>query len=148
MKNKKGFTVVELIASFALTMIISVFLFEVLLEVKDIFIETTIKTNIQQKIGIISKNLKRNLPNTPMSCNSNSCSAGTNIITVNTENVIIGTQIINTPNVGGTNVKISDTLLENQCFGDNCILKVEFKLNHPNLKKPYDYSVVYYYSSI
>ena len=65
--NKKAFTVVELIASFALTMIISVFLFEVLLDVKDIYVETAVKTSIQQKIGIISKNIKKNLTH-PFGC--------------------------------------------------------------------------------
>ena len=38
--NNKGFTVVELIAAFSITMIISVFFFEILIEVKDIFLET------------------------------------------------------------------------------------------------------------
>ena len=47
MKKNKGFTVVELIASFALTMVIAAFLFEVLIDVKDVFAETNIKTNIQ-----------------------------------------------------------------------------------------------------
>ena len=55
--NNKGFTVVELIASFALTMVITVFLFEVLIEVKDIFADTSTKTAIQQKASIISKNI-------------------------------------------------------------------------------------------
>ena len=51
--NNKGFTVVELIASFALTMVIAVFLFEVLIEVKDVFADTNIKTAIKQKSSII-----------------------------------------------------------------------------------------------
>lgn len=148
MKNK-GFTVVELIASFALTMIISVFLFEVLLEVKEVFVETTIKTTIQQKIGIISKNIKKNLPTTQITCSSNSCTAGSNIITVNTNSVVVGGQTISTPNVGGTNVTISNVSLEAPtCSGNNCMLKVGFKMNHPNLKQPYDYSVVYYYTKL
>ena len=35
--NNKGFTVVELLASFTLTMIIVVFLFEIVLELKDVY---------------------------------------------------------------------------------------------------------------
>lgn len=59
--NSKGFTVVELIASFALTMIITVFLFEVLIEVKDTFADTSVKTAIQQQASIISKNIDNSL---------------------------------------------------------------------------------------
>ena len=40
--DNKGFTVVELIASFALTMVITIFLFEVLIEVKHVFADTSI----------------------------------------------------------------------------------------------------------
>ena len=146
MKNK-GFTVVELIASFALTMIISVFLFEVLLEVKDVFVETSIKTSIQQKVGLISKNIKLALPTSQISCSGNSCTAGSNIITVNSNNVKIGSQTINTPSFGGTNVTINDIALSAPaCLENNCTLKVHFKLSHPNLREPYDYTVVYYYS--
>lgn len=147
MKNKKGFTVVELIASFALTMIISVFLFEVLLEVKDVFIETSIKTSIQEKVSIISKNIKLNLPHSQISCSNNSCTAEGNIITVNESNVIVGTQTINMPSVGGKNVTVDDIALSaTTCIENNCSLKVHFNLNHPNLKKAYSYTVVYYYS--
>ncbi|MBR3897952.1 MAG: prepilin-type N-terminal cleavage/methylation domain-containing protein [Bacilli bacterium] len=147
MKNKKGFTVVELIASFALTMIISVFLFEVLLDVKDIFIETSIKTSIQEKVSIISKNIKLNLPHAQINCSGNSCTAGSNIITVNSNNVRIGSQTIKTPSFGGTNVTINDIVLNAPaCSGNNCTLKVHFNLTHPNLKEPYNYTVVYYYS--
>lgn len=147
MKNKKGFTVVELIASFALTMIVSVFLFEVLLEVKNIFVETSIKTSIQQKVGLISKNIKLNLPHSQITCSSSSCTAGSNIITVNTNSVKVGTQNFNMPSFSGTSVTINDIALSAPaCSGNNCTLKVHFKLNHPNLREPYDYTVVYYYS--
>ena len=73
--DNKGFTVVELIASFALTMVITVFLFEVLIEVKDIFADTSVKTAIQQKFGIISKNIENTLSTvgSSVSCSGSAC---------------------------------------------------------------------------
>ena len=62
--NKKGFTVIELMAAFTLTMVISIFLFELLIESKDIFIETSLKTSIQEKMGIISKNIRAQISKT------------------------------------------------------------------------------------
>ena len=70
MKNKKGFTVVELIASFTLTMLISVFLFEVLIEAKDVFVETAIKTKVEKTMAVVYKNLK-SIPNSFASCEGN-----------------------------------------------------------------------------
>ena len=44
--KKNGFTVVELLASFTLTMIIVVFLFEIVLELKNTYVSNTIKTQV------------------------------------------------------------------------------------------------------
>ena len=143
--NKKGFTVVELIAAFSLTMVISVFLFEILIEAKDIFIETALKTNIQEKTSIISKNIRtRVLSSTStINCSGNACTAGgSNVITVNDYNVILGNQKIATPNDGDTNIKIENVNLS----ADATTLKVHFELKSQNLTKPYIYNVVFYYT--
>ena len=50
--NNKAFTVVELIASFALTMVITVLLFEIVLQVKDIYQTQTVKSAIMEKYRI------------------------------------------------------------------------------------------------
>ena len=154
MKGNKGFTVVELIASFSLTMVISVFLFEVLIDVKDIFVETTIKTAIQEKMGLISKNIKYYLPpvGSKASCSSNtSCTLTNNkggvtqenvAVEISEEGVLINNQLFNMPET----VTI-DLLKSELSVYDNCYLKVELLLNSANLSKPYVYTVVFYYST-
>lgn len=154
MKNNKGFTVVELITSFALTMIITVFLFEVLIEVKDVFAETSVKTAIQEKLSIISKNIKAALPSdgTYLSCLDNTCNISG---AVNSKIVIdkgdettpakvtVGNQVFNLPD--GT--VIEDYSLNPYVNPDdyNCYLSIYLKLNHSSLSKPYEYKITFYY---
>ena len=147
--NNKGFTVVELIASFALTMIITVFLFEVLIEVKDIFADAGTKSAIQQKFSIISKNIKNNLTNgASVSCSGNTCSWNGNTLKIDQA----GRKVV----VNGQNFEMPDTVdiksynLNNSCYEGsvppvNCYLKVQMTLTSGNLKQDYDYSVTYYY---
>lgn len=138
--NNKGFTVVELIASFALTMIISVFLFEVLIEVKDIFVETSIKSNIIEKVGIISKNIKLNVPK---KCSTSSCS-GLISMTNGGASITVNGQVFDLPSgVTVTNSSISSPT----CFSNNCYVTIGFELVHSNLAENYKYKAVYYYST-
>lgn len=151
MKNNKGFTVVELIASFALTMVITVFLFEVLIEVKDIFADTSVKTAIQQKGSIISKNIRNVIPtddasirctNTPDlgSCDIN----GQNVQIDKANNrVVVNGQNFNMPD----SVSIKSYILNNACRDTNCYLHTQMTLDSGNLKKQYNYDVTYYYYS-
>ena len=150
--KKNGFTVVELIASFALTMIISLFLFEVLIDVKDIFVETSIKTNIQEKLAIISKNIKYQINNgSSISCASNACTINNdlNLITFNENSIKVGGQKYEMPKYGDNQVEIKDENIANNCDenSNNCYLKISFRLTHKNLSKSYDYNVVYYYTT-
>ena len=61
MKNNKGFTVIELLASFTLTMIIVIFLFQIILDLKDIYIEDSIKSQINRKNAIIATTINNAL---------------------------------------------------------------------------------------
>lgn len=159
MKSNSGFTVVELIASFALTLLISAFLFEVLIDVKDVFVQTTIKTNIQQKMGIISKNIKNVIPpiGSSLSCTTSSCS-----ITNNKDGVMtsgIGLSFDSTSvSINGQKFKMPQTvsidtsnsyftLVQNSSDKNNCYLKVYLVLKSDNLTRDYIYDVVYYYST-
>ena len=149
MKKENGFTVVELIASFALTMVISIFLFEVLIDVKDIFVETAIKTNVQEKLAIISKNIKYNIQDgSNIQCSNNVCTNnGQPLITVNDTNVIVAGQTYNMPKDGDQSIQIKDPKLISECESSDCYLSVYFKLTSPNLSKDYEYNVVYYYTT-
>lgn len=59
MKNNKGFTLVELIASFSLALIIMFFLFQIVLTVKELYVSSGLKTemfikqaNLERQLGI------------------------------------------------------------------------------------------------
>lgn len=145
--NNKGFTVVELLASFALTMIITVFLFEVLVEVKDIFADTSTKTAIQQKASIISKNIKSILPSeeSTISCSGDTCDINSKTLKIDQagKKVIINGQNFSMPDT----VNIKDYTLSNACSGTQCYFYVQMTLDSGNLKQEYDYDVTYYYFS-
>lgn len=143
--NNKGFTVVELIASFALTMIITVLLFEVLIEVKDIFADAGTKSALQQKFSIISKNIKNNLTNGIfVSCSGNTCSWNGNILKIDqtSKKVVVNGQNFEMPDT----VDIKSYDLNNTCTLYNCYLNIQMILTSGNLKQNYDYSVTYYYN--
>lgn len=150
MKNK-GFTVVELIVSFALTMIIAVFLFEVLIEVKDIFADASIRTAIQEKASIISKNIDSILTTND---NQVSCNNSTNLgncqingknfrIDKNNNIIVIDGQNFDLPE----SVSIKNYSIQNVCEESNCYLNVKMVLDSANLTKEYNYDVTYYFTT-
>lgn len=150
MNNKRGFTVVELLVSFSLTMIIAVFLFEVLIEVKDIFADTGTRTAIQEKASIISKNINNILAenNNEITCN-NSSDLGNCLI--NGENfkidknkniVVVAGQNFEMPQ----SVTIKNYSIQNSCNQTDCYLHISIILDSPNLTKDYEYDVTYYFS--
>lgn len=57
MKNKKGFTVVELIVSFALTMAVAVFLFQLVVILKNLYNNSGVKTELLNKQALISNKM-------------------------------------------------------------------------------------------
>ena len=119
--NNKAFTVVELIASFALTMVITVLLFEIVLQVKDIYQTQTVKSAIMEKTAIISKNMRRILPDDGSvipSCSGSTCTIGSNTVSVSSTQVTIGKQKFNMPKT----VSITSSRLTTTCEGDNCFL--------------------------
>ncbi|MCI9233587.1 MAG: prepilin-type N-terminal cleavage/methylation domain-containing protein [Bacilli bacterium] len=59
MKNQKGFTLVELIASFSLALVIMFFLFQIVITVKELYVSSGLKTemlirqaNLERQIGL------------------------------------------------------------------------------------------------
>ena len=73
--NNKGFTVVELLASFTLTMIITTLLFEVVMELKDIYISSELETGIKNENALVARAVSReiNNGNIPVDCGGDMC---------------------------------------------------------------------------
>ena len=148
--NNKGFTVVELIAAFSITMVISVFLFELLIEVKDIFVETSLKTNIEEKMAIISKNINNLFIDENKSideCSGNTCKINEKTITIYEHDIVIGDQKFTMPKDGNETITITEANIVNEALtGTEGYVKVNFTLESPNLSKQYIYNVVFYYN--
>ena len=60
-KNKKGATVVELIVSFTLVTVISIFLFQLVISLKELYDNSIIKTELLNKQSLISNQLNSTL---------------------------------------------------------------------------------------
>lgn len=54
MKNNKGFSIVELLVSFVLTMVIVVILFEIIISMKDLYVESVTKTELLNKQNLFT----------------------------------------------------------------------------------------------
>lgn len=59
--TKKGFTVVELVVSFALTAVVIIFLFNMIFGLKDLYINAVIKTELLNKQTIITQRINKEL---------------------------------------------------------------------------------------
>ena len=159
--NNKAFTVVELLASFTLTMIIVVFLFEIVLELKDVYTSDAIKTKVLSQNALIATTLNQKLddeskPISTISCINSQC----NVLYLNgfEEEIIIegnkvkiGNQTFSMPE--NTEIKLED---ENYQFKsgmisssiDNAYIKIAYIVNSDYLKKPIKFSYIYTYTDL
>ena len=60
---KKGFTVVELIVSFSLVMVIVIFLFQIIISLKNLSTNSGVKTELLNKQSLISNEINKKLNN-------------------------------------------------------------------------------------
>lgn len=63
MKNNRGFTVVELIVSFGISMVVLIFLFELVMMVRGMYISYGLKTELLTKQGVISDRINSDFIN-------------------------------------------------------------------------------------
>jgi len=74
MKNNKGFTIVELITSFALASVVMIFLFTIVMFLKNNFIVKSVKTDLLIKQSLFSKELNKDFRNNRL-MSYNTCGA-------------------------------------------------------------------------
>lgn len=65
--KRNGFTVVELLVSFTLSLVVMIFLFQALISLKELYVETGIKTEMFNKQGLISKKINDDFKNSGIS---------------------------------------------------------------------------------
>ena len=154
--NNKGFTVVELLASFVLTMIIVVFLFEIVVELKNVYINETVRTDVINKNAVVASSINRQFENTSfesINCKSDFfceisswLNDGTQIISPitvdkNTKTVTIDKQKIVYPEKTQlTNIKLSVNPSE-----DNIIFKISYDIESADLNKPIKFNLIHSY---
>lgn len=142
--NNKGFTVVELLASFTLTMIIVTFLFQIVLEVKDVYLSVDTKTRITDKNGIVANELEKYLTET--------CPKGSDVcdytITTNNGQIVINTKTIEMPEKTTiTTPEVTNGYFESHTNnGSNShYVSVKYTVNHPDLKNEIKFNYIYTY---
>ena len=148
--NNKGFTVVELLATFTLTMVVMVFLFEVVLELKNVYIASNVETLAKNENALIASELNKQIynKNIPISCLNNTCtlSDGKTII-FDSSSAKIGVKTYEMP---------EDTTIEHLSIGtqcttsapknsENCFLKVSYEVKSPDLKNNIPFNLVLIY---
>lgn len=159
--NNKGFTVVELLASFVLTMIIVVFLFEIVLELRNVYINETVRTEVINKNAVVASSVNKMLEDKPIS--SVSCTgASCNITVINTntgasENKSISVsgrtvtvdkqKIVFPDKVTLENVSLKQEKIPTDINADNTIIKIGYKVKSADLDKDIEFDLVYSYMS-
>ena len=147
--NNKGFTVVELLASFTLTMIIVVFLFEIVLELKDVYSSDSIKTKIITQNSLIATALNKKFEKGiyESNCDTNICTVNNRDyqISVSDNKVIIGDQTFSFPTI--TTIKLDDEKYQCKSFqmDGNAYIKIAYVVDSSYLKKPIKFSYTYSY---
>lgn len=161
MKNENGFTTVELIVSFALTMVVMAFLFETLLALKNLYITTSNKTELLTKQTVMSRkingefNKKKilNIINCGNECLTFNFTDGTSsILTINRAKKTFQygsyrTELIEDSQFGKATVT-SNTIYDVADGSPNTIIQIKIPIIYPVYKdKDYGIDVIYQYDN-
>ena len=131
--NNKGFTVVELLASFTLTMVIVVFLFEIVLELKTVYVDTSLKTTVLNKNSVVATTLHDYLEKEQ---NPEKITGSTNTININGTSI----QMPSDATINGFNkTKVCDS-------NNNCYIKVNYTVKSNYLEKDIPFNYIYTYN--
>ena len=149
--NNKGFTMIELLASFVLTMVIVVFLFEVVLSLKDVYVNQTTKTEIISKNAVIATSLNKSLSNSSnISCGSTSCSIDETSVIIEADKIVIGSQKIIYPNGISIDLDSIDLKVVKEIYtseNDNSYIKISYKILGGNYTDDILFNYVYAFNS-
>jgi len=161
--NNKGFTVVELLASFVLTMVIVVFLFEIVLELRNVYINESVRTEVINKNAVVANSVNKLLEDksiTGVNCTGSACTittvksvtsetATTDVteISVSNNTVTINKQKIVFPDKTKlTNISLTKNgPLSTDLNADNSIIKIGYDIESADLNKTIEFRLVYTY---
>jgi hypothetical protein len=159
--NKKGFTVVELIVSFSLTMIVVALLFQMLLSLKDLYISSGFKSQLLNKQALMSSKINNDLKNKKiiiaLKCGDNCLNFffddNTNSkLIVDDKNNIFSYGDYTTKLVDGS--KFGNTIVRNEKINGldpntnyDSFIEIKIPINHVLLKEDYGVNMIYQYDS-
>lgn len=159
--NKRGFTVVELIASFTLTSLVVALLFEVLFVLKDLYSNSGIKTELLAKQSLISEKINNELTSKTLmlamkcgdSCINFVFTDGTSseLSFDRKENIFkygnYSTKLIKGSQYGNIDIS-TETVLSVEEGKNDSIVKINIPIYHKLLKREdYGINIVYQYDS-
>ncbi|MFI3307210.1 MAG: BspA family leucine-rich repeat surface protein [Mycoplasmatota bacterium] len=158
--NKKGFTIIELICSFVIISVIIVFLFQILLHLKDIYVEVNLVSEIATKESLIESYISAdfmakeliNIEQCGDNCfNFTYADASTGTLFLNDNNTVLTYNDYSISLSGGTTfgrILFSDNVLDEGYEGKQSLLKLTIPIynnildesNYIEVYNRYDYS--------
>jgi len=158
--KKNGFTTVELVISFSLAMAIAVFLFQIVLVLKDIYTEDGLKTQLLSKQALISNQINKKIKEKGLSSVTKcgdycilftySDSSSEQLSVDKTKNAFsFGNYMTDFPSgtrIGNVTVMVynSPVIIEGH---NNSIMVLEIPILNNNVKGNFNVTVVYQYIS-
>ena len=158
--NKFGFTVVELIVSFSLSLIIAIFLFQIIINLKNLYTNSVIKTEIINIQSLLSEKINDSFENNVIT-SVNKCGKNCfNFVYINGKNeklsaesnyIEFGTYKAALPqqtNINGIDVNISSAATFSDNI-DNSMIIIDILINNERLKNEnFNFKIIHQYNSL
>ncbi len=144
--NNKGFTVVELLASFSLMMVVTIFLFEVVMELKNIYVSSSLETTVKNENALIARAINEQLADGVQVNNydGTTCRLTNGDIVVDPANNIIrvGNRTFKMPN--DTSIS-AENPFENSCSNGSCFLAIHYNVVSSDFRDGIPFNLVLNY---
>lgn len=160
MKKKNGFTVVELIVSFTLVMVIVVFLFQIIISLKEMYVGNGIKSSLLNKQAVMTQKIYDDFRNKNVLSFS---SCGTNCITLTFDDTTTSTLKIDKDQNLFEYGDYATKLVDGSTFGDivlsketltgvgnghyDSMVKIIVPIQNQLIKGDYGVTAIYQYNS-
>lgn len=144
--NNKGFTVVELLASFSLMMVVTIFLFEVVMELKNIYVSSSLETTVKNENALIARAINEQLADGVQvkNCGGTTCHLTNGDIVVDPASniIIVGNRTFMMPN--DTSIS-AENPFENSCSNGSCFLAIHYNVVSSDFRDGIPFNLVLNY---
>ena len=162
-KNRRGFTIVELTVSFSLTLVIVLILFQIVLNLKELYVKDGLKTELLIKQGLMTKKVAESFEEQKIKIAAK-CQTGDNCLSFTFEDDSVKTlsfdKTSNTFHYGDYTTKLvsgssygkvkitNETFLNVEHGKKDSMITIDIPVTHPLVKGDYGVRVVYLYNSL